>query len=425
MSDNSDLTTRIDAVLAHTPTRADESTLLFGALGSGIMAPTGFDPDELVAALSSDYAQAVSTGNHAKIEQTYGMISRILSISDISAQSYRHFADNPVSMAYWLPIIHRALTQAGTTSSHLSRGAEHLFAVPATKILRLSPELAQYTRREFGAETNAVSVNAFDAYVEQAFDLVNWAQAPDATSWFIKTGTFSNKFEFRNTRCTEADEMGQYFHLMTNQAMMVGAGDSVDLVVRRWIDAPADTPEIYRGMPLRTEVRAFIDMDAGTPRVLGITPYWHPQVMKSALKLALDVPGMGAQQQDYHTWQAHSEALAEGFDRHREPITQRLEALLPHLHEQGLSGTWSVDIMVDECGVGAEPVYWLIDMATMHSSALVDVLAEVSEYAYASPEQLARAAARPENFVHDPVDAGHMDDYATDTAGVYEFSELR
>ena len=115
MSDNTNLNTIIDAVLAQAPTQADENTLLFGAPGSGLMAPTGFDPDELISALSSDYAHAVSTGNRAEIEQNYGMISRILSISDISAQSYWHFANNPVSMAYWLPIVHRGLTQAGTT----------------------------------------------------------------------------------------------------------------------------------------------------------------------------------------------------------------------------------------------------------------------------------------------------------------------
>lgn len=376
----------IDAILATVPGAVDDNTLLFGAPGSGLAASTGFDPIAFLPTHLGNYAAAYTAGNWDEVERSYAYLSRTLSVSDITAETYAQFKHNPASMAYWLPFVHRGVTDSlGET-----------FSIPATKILRLSPELAQYTRREFGIETNEVSVRAFDRIIEEAFALDTSA----ADSWFIKTGTFSNKFEFRNTRCREADEMGQYFHLLNNQAMALGAGDTVDLVVRRWIDASENTPEIYHGMPLRTELRAFVDLDSPKPRVLGVTPYWHPQVMKNALKLALDQPGVGAGKNDYRTWSAHAAALEQGFNTHRPEVTTRLEKLLPHLHKQGLRGTWSIDILVDESD--AQPCYWLIDMAPMHSSALVDVLFAVDAYAEVSPTELIRAARRPESPLHSP-----------------------
>lgn len=67
--------------------------------------------------------------------------------------------------------------------------------------------------------------------------------------------------------------------------MTVGTGHTVDLVVREYIEDVENNPTIYNGMPLRTEFRAFVDWDKN--ELIGVVPYWHPIVMKHALKSGL------------------------------------------------------------------------------------------------------------------------------------------
>ncbi|RFA34724.1 hypothetical protein CAI16_10740 [Virgibacillus dokdonensis] len=44
----------------------------------------------------------------------------------------------------------------------------------------------------------------------------------DDKTYFIKTGTFSSKFYFTNAKCSEPREMGEYFQVINNFAMLVG-----------------------------------------------------------------------------------------------------------------------------------------------------------------------------------------------------------
>ena len=63
-----------------------------------------------------------------------------------------------------------------------------------------------------------------------------------------------------------------------NQPSIYGAATTNEWVVREFIKDKENNPCIYKGLPLHTEYRVFIDAD--TKEVLGINPYWDPDVMK-------------------------------------------------------------------------------------------------------------------------------------------------
>ena len=306
--------------------------------------------------------------------QYHGLFHRTASVSDLTEDLYKRFKLNPNSMTHWLPKVVAA-------NNTVTSAAPAPFLIPETTIWRLPIELAQYIRIPYEDTTPASRV-LFNDIISTVFEL-----KPD-TTYFIKTGTFSCKFEFANARCSEPEEMGEYFQVIQNIAMSLGAGESVDLVVREYIEDTEDNPTIYHGMPLRTEYRAFIDLDhcdpttgEPEPRLLGITPYWHPSVMEKALALASsDVgAGFGHINDDYHTYREHKDSLMSKFHVHRDDVIARITALLPALRAQGLQGQWSMDIMKN----GED--FYLIDMALMCESALSELLAVTDEYATVEP----------------------------------------
>lgn len=422
-------------VLRDVPGTIDEHTLQFGAPGSGLAAFTG--PDMYPLLLNHLQQWATAADNETRLMH-HGMFHRGASLADMTDPIYDLAVNNPASMGNWFPYVHAALT------AQTDRGEAPAFHTPRTQILRLGQELAQYLRLDFMDEANDVSKRAFDTYIFDRFDL------DMDTKYFIKTGAFSNKFFFRNCMCEEADEMGQYFHLMMNTAMVVGAGATVDLVVRDFIDAKTNTPSIYAGMPLRCEMRAFVDLgsDADNPCVMGVVPYWHESVMKAALAMVRDAEqmdgnsaGLGAEQHDFDTWYAHKDKLQAQFDAYLPAVIARLEALLPdlaaarisdtalnragaypdnHLRARGADATryWSVDIMLtgaelenttDSADSAAK--FWLIDMAPMSTSALVDELLITDEYRAVDADTITRAGKAQWLLPPEMADAfaGHYD----------------
>lgn len=338
-----------------------------------LMRTDGLPVDDTLNEISEMFyaADPASASDQYMRKQLHGVFHRTASVSDLTEDLYQRFAHNPNSMAHWLPKI----VAANSTTSH------EAFLIPETTIWRLPIELAQYIRIQY-QDTTPASRAMFNDIISTVFEL-----KPD-TTYFIKTGTFSCKFEFANARCSEPEEMGEYFQVVQNIAMTLGAGESVDLVVREYIQDTENNPTIYHGMPLRTEYRAFIDLDhydpatgEPEPRLLGITPYWHPSVMEKALALASsDVgAGFGHINDDYHTYRAHKDNLMNKFHVHRDDVIARINALLPQLCAQGLHGQWSVDIMKN----GED--FYLIDMALMCESSLSELLTVTDEYATVEP----------------------------------------
>lgn len=118
-------------------------------------------------------------------------------------------------------------------------------------------------------------------------------------------------------------------------------------------------PCIYGGLPFRTEFRVFYDFD--THEVIFTANYWdydylYPHLYDRTDRIVFD---------------AMRDEMQEKFEKYRGEV----EALVAeHMKNvQGLSGPWSIDIMLNE-GFSTEHFekpneFWLIDMAVAERSA--------------------------------------------------------
>ena len=111
---------------------------------------------------------------------------------------------------------------------------------------------------------------------------------------------------------------------------------------------------IYKGLPLHTEYRVFIDCDTDT--ILGINPYWDPDTMIKRFDEHRD----DHDEHDAIAYRVHENILMKRYNENKNLILTKVQELLPDLK---LKGQWSLDIMQN----GDE--FWLIDMALAENSA--------------------------------------------------------
>ncbi len=320
--------------------------------GTGaIMDIPGKDTDEALLF----YYQAMTDGTRSPAERqnAYNHFRQGLDILDLSPVAYRMLGMNRNSMGHWLP----ALVDA-------CKAAPAFFRIPATRIAKVPITLLQMTRLEYQSLTPQ-TLSIVDEWAFKAFAL------DEAKSYFIKTGTFSSKFDFRNCKVTSAKEvreLGEYLLYIQFQAQMMagplakptiyGASTTNEWVVREFIEDKEGNPCIYKGLPLHTEYRVFVDCD--TREVIGVNPYWDPDVM---LKRFGGEPDADSPHQvhDYVVYKAHEETLMRRYYQNVDAVVAHVRELLPHLK---LTGQWSIDVMQN----GDD--FWLIDMATADTSAL-------------------------------------------------------
>ena len=171
---------------------------------------------------------------------------------------------------------------------------------------------------------------------------------------FVKNGDFSNKFDADRSCMVRQDELTDAIININYAAMCCGAdmgGGCNELVVRERIlhDARV-TPCIYSGLPLRSEFRVFYDFDL--KKVLFTANYWEYDYIYEHL---YDVT-------DRIIFDHERERLENTFREKKEAA----EALVAEhmVNVEGLSGPWSVDLMMTEDGE-----MYLIDMAVAEQSA--------------------------------------------------------
>lgn len=281
----------------------------------------------------------------------YNMFRQGLDILDLDPITYEMLSMNPNSMSHWLPAISAAAKQEG------------FFRIPETKIAKVPLTLLQLTRLDYGSLSMS-TLKIVDDWAMKAFDLdVN-------KSYFIKTGTYSSKFDFRNAKVTgekEVRELGEYLLYIHHQAVnmasplcrpsIYGVSTTNEWVVREFIEDVEDNPCIYKGLPLHTEYRVFVDFD--TDEILGVNPYWDPNVMKQRFSA-----GSENSVHDYHDYiiyKAHEEVLMRRYTENVDTVVGHVKQMLPYVQ---MTGQWSIDIMQN----GND--FWLIDMATAATSAL-------------------------------------------------------
>ena len=117
---------------------------------------------------------------------------------------------------------------------------------------------------------------------------------------------------------------------------------------------------VHKGLPLHTEYRVFVDFD--TNQVIGVNPYWDPDVMKQRFGHSPDSDSPH-NIHDYVIYKAHEERLMGRYNENVDKAVKNLEKMLPDVN---LGGQWSIDIMQN----GDD--FWIIDMGLAVDSALVN-----------------------------------------------------
>ena len=315
---------------------------------SGFMCKTDI-PESSSKALLSQYNSYVKTKN----KLFYDLFRQGLDILDLDPFVYELLNHDPNTMSNWLFAIKEVVDKT------------QFFKIPKTRIIKVPLALLQSTRVYDFRELSPLSLEIINRFACRVFDL------DLKKDYFIKTGTFSSKFDFRNAKVTKGQEvleLGSYLWYIQHQAsqmasplnnkVMYGVSSNNEWVVREFIDDVEGNPTIYNGLPLHTEYRIFVDFD--TEEVIGISPYWHPEVMKENF-LDIGVSASIQKNHDYINYINHEETLMKRYEENKSLVISEVSKLLK---DCTLQGQWSIDVMQN----GSD--FWLIDMARASESAL-------------------------------------------------------
>lgn len=280
----------------------------------------------------------------------YGQFRKGLDLLDLDEITYQIIGMNQTSMGYWLPKISGAVESEG------------FFKIPGTKILKVPLPVLQLTFVDSYNDLTRTTLDIVDQFCMKALRL------DTDGDYFLKTGVFSSKFDFRNARVhdpKEVREIGEYFlyvhHLSRSLGFMTyGAATTNEWVVRDFIPDVEENLMIYHGMPLHTEYRVFVDFD--TKEVLGIHPYWDPDVMKKHFGDAKKSDDPDAYH-DYITYSLNEDKLMGRYEKNKDVVARHVQDILSGDIETNMSGQWSMDIMQN----GSD--FWFIDMAPASMSA--------------------------------------------------------
>lgn len=284
----------------------------------------------------------------------YNRFLQGLDILDLDSILYQVIGMNTNSIGHWLP----QLCEGIATQS--------FFKIPETTTITVPLSLLQLTRQPYGALTET-TLAIVDRYCEEVFSL------DPNKDYFVKTGTYSSKYDFRNCHvkgAAEVKELGEYLLFIHFQALqmasplskptIVGACTTNEWVVRDFIQDKDNAPSIYKGMPLHTEYRVFIDMDNNS--VMGISPYWEPSVMEHRFSMCDDADNPH-QTHDYIVFRMYKDNLMVRYEQNKNLVISKIGEMLPFIN---LHGQWSIDVMQN----GDD--FYIIDMALAANSALVE-----------------------------------------------------
>lgn len=126
--------------------------------------------------------------------------------------------------------------------------------------------------------------------------------------------------------------------------------------MREFIEDPDNNPTIYKGLPLRTEFRVFVDFD--TKRVLSVVNYWDEETMINRFQEMRDTHDM----HDLITFKANLPRLNARFEKYKDIVKEKTMVLLESKSQNRLTGQWSMDVMLS----GND--FYIIDMALAEES---------------------------------------------------------
>lgn len=265
-----------------------------------------------------------------------GICTPKLDFDAIERKRYEESLNNKNNMSYWLPKV----IDCGIKS-------------PQTIILPLS--FSQY--KWFTSDNyNQEDITAMNKYIANQLEQSNFDTNREL---FIKTGNFSNKFDFSTCKVTDLSNIGQQFLDIYYTAMMVGAGNNTELVIREYIKNKYSKKTIYNGMPLNTEFRVFYNFE--TNEVLGTFNYWDTNIVANSLKQKISYEKEA--QFEYDTFIDMSKEIEQEFECLKDKVTSLVSDSMKNVD---LEGVWSIDLMY------VNDEFYLIDMALGSQSYYYD-----------------------------------------------------
>lgn len=261
-------------------------------------------------------------------------------LEDLLSESYKRNMDTPENFSKWF----------GDLSNAINKYNNRAFKYPSSKYMTISYEWIKWLKNDNYTDEK---IEEFSEYLLDNLNLKH------GRSYFIKTGIFSNKFDFNSScKLSNPSDIGNQFLSMYYTSMILGAHSTNEIVVRDYIPQLINTRSIYNGMPLRPEYRIFVDIDGNNSKLIDVIEYWHPEVMKNGIK-----------GNDLAAYKSEEEMLHEEFLKNKDYVGKHVLNIAKLIESNTLAGKWSIDVMQH-----GDSLFYLIDCARMDRSALTEFI---------------------------------------------------
>lgn len=252
-------------------------------------------------------------------------------------EKYNKDLETPENFSKWFPNITKAMLDVQSPLKY-----------PESKFYTLPFEWVQWLQSD---SYSGDKIGEFNNYIKTIFG----SFLKDGKTYFIKTGNFSDKFNFVNPKLENIDNIGSQFLNVFYTSMMFDADTSNEIVVREYIEPEKGVKTIYNGMPLHTEYRVFVNINGDDSYIHDVVNYWHPDVMRGIYN-----------QEDLHTYLDVESELIEKFDKNKDFVGEEILKISKNI--EGITGSWSIDVMQN----GDD--FYVIDSARMETSALTEFI---------------------------------------------------
>ncbi|MBG9693152.1 hypothetical protein ABD91_20645 [Lysinibacillus sphaericus] len=299
-------------------------------------------------------------------------------MAKMAREHYENNRLNPNNFSFWF--------------NPMSNALKAEFKVPKSLVMEYPFELREKIRQDRHAITPEI-IKELEQFVFQNEEVK--ALNKQTQHFFIKTGVFSNKFDFDGS-CNLQDwsNLFEQIYSLEYMAMTYSANHTNELVIREFITDVENRKTIYNGMPLRTEFRVFYDFDEG--KVLGVANYWHPEEMIKALtpysvrSIFAEITDIEEQRklkkqlmaklnnydkqsfEEYFAYLDTKDFIVQEYDALKAIVASKVAKAFKE-KKCPLKGQWSIDIMKN----GND--FYFIDAAIMSQSALVNRMEAVEK----------------------------------------------
>lgn len=173
---------------------------------------------------------------------------------------------------------------------------------------------------------------------------------------FVKTGKFSDKFDFNNPyiKKDNLSDIGNHIINICYANICLHDFISPYILVRDFIHTNYSRPCIYNGLKLNTEFRVFYDFD--NKKIMDIINYWDYGTMEKNLK-------MSPCKEDYDNFVSIGKEIDNDFNNLKCSLSKLVNETFTDID---LDGQWSVDFLWDGNN------FRLIDMAIAQQSYYFD-----------------------------------------------------